>query len=129
MNPHCLALLQKAQRSFDGSRLMVENGFYEFAVSRAYYTMFYVAEAFLLSQGRSFSSHAAVIAAFGRYVAKPGLVPVIFHRYLIDAQDARIRGDYEVETGLNRDDALEQIDIAQEFLALGQSRFIHSDQY
>lgn len=38
-------------------------GFYDFAVSRAYYTMFYVAEALLDQEGLSFSSHAAIISA------------------------------------------------------------------
>lgn len=96
---------------------MSEHGFCEFALSRAYYAMFYVAEALLLAQGRSFSSHAGVIAAFGKYLAKPGIVPVKFHRFLIDAQDMRIRGDYEVDTGLTEADALEQIAIAEEILS------------
>ncbi|MGF1523969.1 MAG: hypothetical protein ACFBSF_16755 [Leptolyngbyaceae cyanobacterium] len=51
--------------------------------------MFYVAEALLLRQGLSFSSHAAVIGAFEQYLAKPELVPVVFHRKLIDAQTLR----------------------------------------
>ncbi|MEB3355342.1 MAG: HEPN domain-containing protein [Synechococcales bacterium] len=123
MNSQCLRLLQKAQRSLDSAKLMADNGFYEFSVSRAYYAMFYVAEAFLLAQDRRFSSHAAVIAAFGQHVAKLGLVPVVFHRYLIDAQDLRIRGDYDVDAGLSQEDAQEQIDLAQEFLSLGWSAF------
>jgi uncharacterized protein (UPF0332 family) len=102
---------------------MADNGFYEFSVSRAYDAMFYVAEAFLLAQGRSFSSHSAVIAAFGQYIAKPGLVPVAFHRYLIDAQDLRIRGDYDVDANLSQEDAQEQIALAQEFLSLDWSAF------
>lgn len=44
---------------------MAKNGLYDFAVSRAYYAMFYIAEAFLLGQDLSFSSHAGVISAFG----------------------------------------------------------------
>jgi len=123
MNSHCVRLLQKAQRSLDSAKLMADNEFYEFSVSRAYYAMFYVAEAFLLAQDKSFSSHSAVIAAFGQYVAKPDLVPVAFHRYLIDAQDLRVRGDYDVDADLSREDAQEQIALAQEFLSMGWSAF------
>ena len=36
-----------------------------FAASRAYYAMFYAAEALLQSRGLAFSKHSAVHAAFG----------------------------------------------------------------
>jgi len=48
VTPECEALLHKSQRSIDSAKLMSEHGFYEFALSRAYYSMFYVAEALLL---------------------------------------------------------------------------------
>jgi uncharacterized protein (UPF0332 family) len=51
MTPVQAALLKKAKNSLDAARLLVERGFYDFAVSRAYYAMFYVAEAFLLGEG------------------------------------------------------------------------------
>ncbi|MGF1461279.1 MAG: hypothetical protein ACFBSG_19905 [Leptolyngbyaceae cyanobacterium] len=56
---------------------------HDFAASRANYTMFYIAEAFLWHKGLSFSSHAAVVSAFGREIAKPEIVPIQFHRYLL----------------------------------------------
>ncbi|MEL6453615.1 MAG: HEPN domain-containing protein, partial [Cyanobacteria bacterium J06623_5] len=37
-------LLEKAQRSLAAAKQLLEQGFYEFSVSRAYYSMFYVAE-------------------------------------------------------------------------------------
>ncbi len=66
MIPEQIALLTKAGESLRAARLLVANALPDFAASRAYYTMFYVAEAFLLGEGLSFSSHAAVISAFGR---------------------------------------------------------------
>ena len=66
----------------------------DYAASRAYYAMFYIAEAFLEGEGMSFSSHAAVIGAFGREFARTGRLPAEFHRFLIDAQDLRNSGDY-----------------------------------
>ncbi|MGD1951278.1 MAG: HEPN domain-containing protein [Leptolyngbyaceae cyanobacterium] len=85
MTANLSAFIDKAKESLEASKLLAENGLYDFAGARAYYTMFYIAEAFPWQKGLSFSSHAAVIAAFGREIAKPGLVPVEFHRYLIDA--------------------------------------------
>ncbi len=64
------ALLQKATDNTQAARLLVEGDFYDISISRAYYAMFYIAEAFLLSKGFTFSKHSAVISAFGQYFAK-----------------------------------------------------------
>lgn len=80
--------------------------------------MFYVAEALLLGQGRSFSKHSAVLAAFGEHLAKPGLVPAQLHKYLLDGEDSRHVGDYDLGPGLSAAEADEQIRRAQEFLDL-----------
>jgi uncharacterized protein len=72
MTPDQVALLQKAQASLKAARLLADQTLYDFAASRAYYTMFYVAEAFLLEEGLAFSKHSAVIAAFGRQFTKTG---------------------------------------------------------
>lgn len=50
-------LLLKAQQSLVAAKLLLGNGFNDFAASRAYYTMFYAAEALLEGEGLSFSSH------------------------------------------------------------------------
>jgi uncharacterized protein (UPF0332 family) len=65
MTPEQGALLSKAHDSVRAAKLLSDAGLYDFAVSRAYYARFYVAEAFLLSLGLAFSRHAGVIAAFG----------------------------------------------------------------
>jgi uncharacterized protein (UPF0332 family) len=82
--------------------------------------MFYVAEAFLLNEGLTFSSHAAVISAFGRDFARTGRVPVEFHRYLIDAQDLRNQGDYDIDSAITESEANELIGHAQQFLELAE---------
>jgi len=71
--------------------------------------MFYVAEALLLSKGMTFSSHSAVISAFGKEFAKPGTVPGGYHRYLMDAQEARNTSDYQVDSQLTEEEALQHI--------------------
>jgi uncharacterized protein (UPF0332 family) len=93
MTPEQQALINKAQCSLDAAQNLIEQGFYDFAVSRAYYAMFYLAEALLDREGLSFSSHAGVISAFGQYLARPGKVPAELHRQLIDAQAQRTRAD------------------------------------
>ncbi|MBF0565446.1 MAG: HEPN domain-containing protein [Nitrospirae bacterium] len=112
------ALLKKAKDSLNASRLLFERAFYDFAVSRAYYAMFYIAEAFLLGEGLTFSKHLAVIAAFGQYFVKTGRVPQKFHRYLIEGENSRNVGDYDTVSGLGKKEASEQIHHAARFLEL-----------
>jgi uncharacterized protein (UPF0332 family) len=64
------ALLRKAYSSLAAARLLANQKYYDFSISRAYYAMFYVAQAFLSGEGLSFSKHSAVIAAFGQHFCK-----------------------------------------------------------
>lgn len=82
--------------------------------------MFYVAEALLDQEGLTFSSHAAVISAFGQHLARTGKVPVEFHRQLIDAQAQRTRADYDPQSGLSQFDAEIILGQAQALLATAQ---------
>ncbi len=116
MTPEQQALLDKARRSLEAARSLIQQGFYDFAVSRAYYAMFYIAEALLDQEGLSFSSHAAVISAFGQHLARPGKVPTEFHRQLIDAQAQRTRADYDPQPDLSQSDAETVVNQAQTFL-------------
>jgi len=121
MTPEQAALLQKASDSLQAARLLASKGFHDFAVSRTYYTMFYVAEAFLLGDGLAFSKHSAVIAAYGQRYAKTGKVPQEFHRYLIEGAASRNIGDYDIRSTLSKDDAAEQMSRAEKFLKLAES--------
>ena len=119
MTPEQRSLLNKAQKSLDASQELMEKGFYDFAISRAYYAMFYVAEALLDQEGLSFSSHAAVIGAFGKHLARTGKVPVELHRQLIDAQSMRTSADYDSFLELSQIDAETVIQQAQGFIYIG----------
>ena len=111
------ALLIKAERSCRSARRTLEDGDYDFAVSRAYYAMFYTAEALLLAKGLAFSRHSAVHAAFGAHFAKTHLLDPALHRQLIDAFRDRQIGDYEVLEEVSRETAEKRIAQAEHFVA------------
>lgn len=121
MTDEQLELLLKARQSLSAARLLLENSYLDYAASRAYYSMFYIAEAFLAGEGMSFSSHAAVIGAFGREFARTDRVPAEFHRFLIDAQDLRNAADYGQLNAITVEQATEQITHAEQFLELAQN--------
>jgi uncharacterized protein (UPF0332 family) len=108
----------KSQQSLEAAQLLISNGYTDFAASRAYYAMFYIAEAFLAAEGLTFSKHSAVIAAFGREFAKTQRISPNFHRFLIEAQELRTTGDYGQFNAVTVDQATEQIHQAEAFLAL-----------
>ena len=113
-------LIEKAKRSLQAAQLLLSNDMADFAASRAYYTMFYLASAFLLGKGLKFSKHGSLIAAFGQHFVKTGEVEARFHRYLIDAQDDRIIGDYTAKSVFTKTEAATMISQAEEFLALAE---------
>lgn len=71
------------------------------AVSRAYYAMFYAATAVLGSRGQWRSKHQGLIAAFGQFLVKPGLIESRYGRILQDAFEARLDSDYAPHPDLN----------------------------
>ena len=113
-------LLLKARQSIFAANLLIDGNCTDFAALRAYYAMFYIAEAFLEGEGMSFSKHSAVISAFGREFARTNRVPVEFHRFLIEAQELRNAGDYGDFNAVSLEDAEKLITWAEQFLALAE---------
>ena len=88
-------LIARARRYTKSAQLLIEDEDYESAVSRMYYAMFYCVEALLLTKKLSFSSHKAVIAAFGQHFVKTGLFPKAMSKTLTKAFEMRQFSDYE----------------------------------
>jgi uncharacterized protein (UPF0332 family) len=114
------ALIRKAHKSLQAAKLLLSNAMPDFAASRAYYTMFYIASALLLGKGLSFSKHGSLIAAFGLHFVKTGEIDAKFHRRLIDAQDNRVIGDYSSTSSLTETETSVIISQAEEFLFLAE---------
>jgi uncharacterized protein (UPF0332 family) len=120
MNEEQAGFIKKAEKSIGAAELLKTDGFYEFSVLRSYYTMFYCAKALLLLHDLRHSKHSAVIAAFGEKFAKTGALPIHFHKYLIDAEDKRIVGDYDVVMEMTEEQAQLQLTRAREFIDLAK---------
>ena len=115
------ALMKKARKSLGAAKALLKEEFYEAAISRAYYTMFYLAQASLHIKGLSFSKHGSLLGAFGLHFIKSGEIEQKFHRYLIDSFDLRHTADYDINTTLDQAQAEEQIAHAEEFLTMTEA--------
>ena len=111
-------LIAKARNSIKAAQILFNEEIYDVSTSRAYYAMFYLAEAFLISEGLSFSKHSAVISKFGERFAKTNRLPSEYHRYLIEAEQSRIRADYDAAFNPTKVEAKENIERAIMFLEL-----------
>lgn len=89
-----LFLLEKSETSLAAADMLLKSGYPDYCVSRAYYAMFYAAEAVLLTRELQFSKHSAVVAAFAREFVKQGIFDKDMSRQLRRAFQYRMEGDY-----------------------------------
>jgi len=110
------ALIEKSHRYLKSADLLIKDGDYDSAVSRSYYAMFYSAEAVLLKKQMTFTSHKAVISAFGQYFVKTGIFDKQMGRDLNIIFGERQLGDYESNFSISEVQALNTFKKAQRFV-------------
>lgn len=121
-------LLDKAIDAIEAAEILVDHDKSDMSAGRAYYAMFYIAEALLNEKELKFSKHSGVHAAFGEHFAKTKEMDAKFHRWLIDAFDKRLVGDYGVETDIEIDISVNMIHQAREFLEAAQKYLEEQDK-
>ena len=97
-------------------RLLAQNDF-EDAVSRAYYAAYYAAQALLLSEGLEARSHGGLVALVGLHFVKTGKLDKKFGRYLSNLMEDRQQSDYNLFSGLEKQDAEQSLEEARAFVA------------
>lgn len=66
------ANLERAEQSVQAAKSLNQQGYHDFAASRAYYAAFYGATAVLLNEDLDFSKHSGVIAFIHQRFVKTG---------------------------------------------------------
>jgi uncharacterized protein (UPF0332 family) len=120
MNDYTHKLFDKATDTIEGAELLLEHGKIDMAAGRAYYALFYIAEALLNEKGLQFSTHGDVIGAYGKEFSKTKSLDQKFHRWLIEGFDTRLIGDYHVDTKIEMDAVANMINQAREFFEVAQ---------
>jgi uncharacterized protein (UPF0332 family) len=98
----------------------MQDGNNDFSVSRAYYAMFYVVQALLITKNLSFSTHSGIINAFGLHFIKTQEVPVEYHRAIITAERLRVKGECDITDEVSVAGTQAQIEWAEKFIELAQ---------
>lgn len=109
--------LNLAEESHAVAKVMIDQGFIRFSAAQSYYTIFYLAQALLVTKGLTYSSHSAVVSAYGKEFSKTRTLDPKFHRYIIDAQQLRQTGHYGGEGDVvTEEEALKSYEWAEEFM-------------
>lgn len=116
ITPQIRALIERADDSHQAAKVLLDSGHFNFSAAQSYYTFFYLMEALLHSKGLDYSSHSAVMAAYGREFAKTQIIDPKFHRYIIIAERRRETGHYGEESGVSNEEARESFEWAEEFM-------------
>ncbi len=116
ITPQIQAIINRAAESHQAAKFLLDKGFFNFSAAQSYYTIFYMTEALLHSKGLQFSSHSAVMAAFGKEFAKTRILDPKFHKYMIIAERRRETGHYGDEIGVTTEEASESFEWAEEFM-------------
>ena len=65
---------KRAERALGAAELLLQAGYYEDAISRAYYAVLHAAKAALLSRDTAAESHTAVRRLFGKELVQQGVL-------------------------------------------------------
>ena len=108
-------MIERSKGAFKEANLLCEEGLCYGAISRAYYSMFYLTQAVLTTKDLSRKKHSAVISAFAEHFIKQGLLSKDLHSKIRQAFDERNVADYEVEILKSEEDSIEILKYALEF--------------
>jgi len=81
------AQLEKSEDKLKAAKSLLKDGFFDDAISRAYYSIFHAASAVLLSKGITVESHSALKTIFGLRFIKSGKIERKFGRILSRLKD------------------------------------------
>lgn len=108
--------LNKGKEKLSVANLLFEEKFYLDAVSKAYYAMYQVARAILITKGMDSRKHSGIISLFNQHFVKTGLVARDFGKMLAKTRDIRESSDYEDFYIISKEEAKLAISNAERFI-------------
>lgn len=87
--------IESARKTFEAAKVLADNGFWNSAVNRLYYAVFYAVNALLVLHEIQTKSHSATKSQFSFHFVKTGKFDKKYGRLLAELFDWRQKGDYE----------------------------------
>lgn len=111
------ANLERAEQSLHAAKDLSNNGYFDFAASRAYYAAFYAATAALLKEGLEFGKHSGVVATIHQRFVKTGKLTKDQGKNLNWLFELRSVGDYGGAVHVSQQQCEQAIRVAEDFLS------------
>jgi len=87
--------IESARKTFQAAKVLSDNGFWNSAVNRLYYAVFYAVNALLVLNEIQTKSHSSTKSQFALHFVKSGRFDKKYGRFLSELFDWRQKGDYE----------------------------------
>ena len=111
------AMIAKGERTLKAAQDHLADGDLDFACSKAYYAVFHLMQAVLLTKGLTYSKHAGVISGFSQQFIKIGLFPGDFGELIQRLRKDREIGDYGYQMNVPSEDAAQDVANAKEIVS------------
>jgi uncharacterized protein (UPF0332 family) len=109
--------LDAAHAALAGSQYNLDGGYTAIAVNRAYYAVFYAANALLATEGLARGRHSGTISVFRQSFVKPGTIEAEYSDIYGSLMDDRPTSDYDMGTKIEPERAESDVQSAREFVA------------
>lgn len=110
--------LESAYTTFEAARVLAENGFWNSAVNRLYYSLYYAVNAILVLHSIQTKSHSGTKSKFSEHFIKTGKFDKKYGRLLSELYDWRQRGDYQNIFEYNRESVMPLFEPVREMIKL-----------
>ena len=87
--------IETANKTFEAAKVLAENGFWNSAINRLYYSLFYMVNALLVKNEIIAQSHSGTKSQFTLHFIKTGKLDKKYGKLLAELYDWRQKGDYE----------------------------------
>ena len=108
--------IEKAQRRLQVAIRMLDDGYLEDAINRAYYAIFYAALAVLLTKGVRTRRHSTALSLFGYYFVRTGEIEREYARIYRKLKEIRESADYDTYVFFEEEEIKEAIEQARRFV-------------
>jgi uncharacterized protein (UPF0332 family) len=109
--------LDAANEALEGSQYNLDGGYYGIAVNRAYYAVFYAANALLATKGLARGKHSGTVSAFRKTFVKPGLIEPEYSDIYGSLLDDRHVSDYDMDSTIDPARAETDLKGARQFVS------------
>ncbi len=112
--------LSSAEDDLRAAQILYEAEEYRGANNRAYYSLFHAINAVHALHGKAYKRHKDAIANFNKGYVKTEIFPREIGRKIGAAEEIRHASDYDDFYLVNKEETLQQISTAQEFLKMAR---------